>query len=106
MRSLIIALALAAPVSAVAATYTNPVTTAHHQQAQQVVFLTFVNHTAQDREVRIGNQQYKVRYNSALHVYASVGSVVSEYSDQNSKVNGQELLQVAANDQDKSVFLK
>jgi hypothetical protein len=112
MRSLIVALALAAPVSAVAATpnpaptYSNPMTTVHQQQKQQVVFLTFVNYTAQDRDVRIGNVQYKVRFDSVLHVYAPVGSVVRAYSDQDTKANGQVLMQVSATDRDKSVFLK
>jgi hypothetical protein len=112
MRSLIFALALAAPVGAVfaspnpAPSYSDPMTTAHHQQEEQLVFITFVNKTPQDREVRIGNVQYKVRYNSEVHVYARVGSVVREFSDQNRKVNGQELMQVSANDVDKDVFLK
>jgi hypothetical protein len=108
MRSLIFALALAAPVSAVAATptYSNPMTTAHQQQKEQLVFLTFVNFTPQDREVRIGNKQYKIRYDSLLHVYAPVGSVVRQFCEQNTKVNGQELMQVSASDTNKSVFLK
>lgn len=107
MRSLFLALALAAPVSAVAATPTcgNPMTTVH-QQKEQVVFLTFVNYTSQDREVRIGDVQYKIRYDSVLHVHAPVGSVVRVYSDVNTKVYGQELMQVSANDADKSVYLK
>ena len=107
MRSLMLALALAAPVSAVAAspTYTNPVSTMHHAK-EQVVFLTFVNYTSQDREVRIGDVQYKIRYDSVLHVYAPIGSLVKVYSMQNSKVNGQELMQVSANDAGRSVFLK
>jgi len=112
MRSIIFALALAAPVGAVAATpnptpsYSDPMTTVRQHQAEQVVFLTFVNHTSQDREVRIGDKQYKVRYDSVLHVYAPVGSVVRQYSEQNSQMNGQELMQVSASDRDKSVFLK
>jgi hypothetical protein len=107
MRSLIFALALAAPVSAVAATptYSNPMSTAH-RQAEQVVYMTFVNYTAQDRELVIGNQEYKVRYDSVVHVYAPVGSPVFVYSETNSKVNGQELMRVSANDRDKSVLLK
>jgi hypothetical protein len=111
MRSFIVALALAAPVCAAAATpaaptYSNPMTTVRHQQAEKVVFLTFVNYTPQDREVRVGNVQYRVRYDSVLHVYAPVGSVIRQYSEQDSKVNGQELMQVSANDVGKSVFLK
>jgi hypothetical protein len=107
MRSLMLALALAAPVSAVAAspTYTNPVSTMRHAK-EQVVFLTFVNYTSQDREVRIGDAQYKIRYDSILQVYAPVGSIVRIYSAQNSKISGQKLMQVSANDAGRSVFLK
>ena len=107
MRSLVLALAFAAPVSAVAATpmYSNPLSSIHHAK-EQVVFMTFVNYTVQEREVRIGNTQYKVPYNSVLHVYAPVGSPVFVYGDVNSKVNGQELMRVSANDEDRSVFLK
>jgi hypothetical protein len=108
MRSLLLALAFAAPVCAVAATpdYTHPISAVHSQEREQVVFLTFVNYTPQDREVRVGNLQYKVRYDTVLHVYAPVGSVVRVFSEQNSKINGQELMQVSANDRNKSVFLK
>jgi hypothetical protein len=107
MRSLLFALALAAPVSAVAATptYSNPMNTARHK-AEQVVFLTFVNYTAQDRELVIGNQEYKLRYDSVAHVYAPVGSPVFVYSETNSKLNGQELMRVSASDRDTSIFLK
>jgi hypothetical protein len=107
MRSLIFALALAAPVSAVAAApnYTNPMSTAH-RQAEKVVFMTFVNYTSQDREVVIGDREYKLQYHSVAHVYAPVGSPVFVYSETNSKVNGQELMRVSANDRDTSVFLK
>jgi hypothetical protein len=110
MRSFMLALAFAAPVCAVAATpnYTNPIHALHSQQNQkdQLVFLTFVNYTPQDREVRIGNIQYRARYNTVLHVYAPVGSVVRVFSDQNTKVNGQELMTVSAADRDKSILLK
>lgn len=107
MRSIVLALALAAPVSAVAAApnYTNPMSTLHHAK-QQAVFVTFVNFTSQEREVRIGDHQYKMPDTSVLHLYVPVGSVVQVYSTQNSKVNGQELLQVSASDAGKSVFLK
>jgi hypothetical protein len=107
MRSLILALAFAAPVSAVAATpnYSNPMNTAHHQ-AEQVVFLTFVNYTVQDREVVVGDHSYKIPYHSTMHVYAQVGSPVFVYSEMNSKVHGQELMRISENDKDSSVFLK
>jgi hypothetical protein len=109
MRFLVLALALAAPASAVAATptptYSNPLNNRHHAQ-EQTVSLTFVNYTVEDREVRIGNQQYKIPFFSTRHVYAPVGSPVFVYSEKNSKVNGQELMRVSASDQDKSVLLK
>jgi hypothetical protein len=107
MRSLILALALAAPVSAVAATpsYSNPLNSMHHQK-EQTVHMTFVNYTVQDREVQIGNQMYKIPCVGMLHVYAPVGSPVFVYSQMNSKVNGQELMRVSADDQDKSILLK
>lgn len=107
MRSLLIALVLAAPVSAVAATptYTNPMTTAHHVK-EQTVYVTFVNHTSQEREVRIGNTQYRIPFNTQFHLAVPVGSVVRVYSDQNSKLNGAELMTVSANDNESAVFLK
>jgi len=108
MRSLIFALALAAPVSAVAAapalTYSNPMTTVHQQKAR-VVMLTFVNYTSQNRDVRIGNVKYKMRYDSAFSVYVPVGSLVSVSSDENSKVAPQ-YMYVSADDAGKSVLLK
>jgi hypothetical protein len=107
MRSLIFALALAAPLSAVAATptYSNPMSRMHHEQVQEV-FVTFVNYTVQDRELVIGDTVYKIPYHSTMHVYAPVGSPVFIYSETNTKVNGQELMRVSANDRDKSFFLK
>jgi hypothetical protein len=107
MRSIMLALVLAAPVSAVAATpnYTNPMTTAHRVKPEEVR-LTFVNHTPSEREVRIGDQQYRIRNNSEFHVLVIVGSVVSVYSDQDSKINGQQIIQVSAKDANSAVFLK
>ena len=107
MRFLVLALALAAPASAVAATptYSNPLINRHYAQEQEVM-VTFVNYTVEDREVRIGDQQYKIPFFSTMHVYAPVGSLVFVYSEKNSQVNGQELMRVSAKDQDKSIFLK
>ena len=107
MRSLIFALALAAPVSAVAATptYSNPLSSMHHQK-EPVVFMTFVNYTVQDREVQIGDDLYKIPFHSVANVYAPVGSPVFVYSETNTKVNGQELMRVSASDANKSVLLK
>ena len=107
MRLLVLALALAAPVSAVAATpnYSNPLSSMHHAQ-EQMVLVTFVNYTSQEREVRIGDHQYAMLPHTTFQKFVTVGSVVRVYSDENSKVNGQELMQVSANDNGKNVFLK
>ena len=105
MRSLLVALVLAAPVSAVASTpsYTSPVNTAHHAKAQ-TVYVTFVNHTSAERQVCIGNLRYTIKYNSAVRVEVPVGSMVLVSSNQDSKVNDQ--LTVSANDEKASIFLK
>jgi hypothetical protein len=106
MRSLILALAFAAPLSAVAATptYTSPMSNVHQAKPQEV-YLTFINHTAQDREVKVGTDVYKMNLNSVIHVYAPVGSSVQVYSMTNSKVNGQEQMQVQSSDYDRSIYL-
>lgn len=107
MRSILLVLALAAPVSAVASipSYTNPMSTAHRAK-QETVLVTFVNRTSQEREVRIGNEQYVVRYNSQFHLYLPVGTAVSVYSNQNSKINGQQVVLVSADAWTRPVFLK
>jgi hypothetical protein len=107
MRSMMLALVLAAPVSAVAATpnYTNPVTTAHHEK-QASVYVTFVNHTSQEREVIINNQKYRLGYNSKIDVMVPVGSVARVYSNQNSKVEGQQTILLTEADSKAVVFLK
>lgn len=108
MRSFLLALALTALVSAVAAapafTYSNPMTTVHQQKAREVS-MTFVNFTSQDREVRIDNVKYKIQYNSVLHVYVPVGSLVSVSSEMNSQVDRQ-YMHVSATDAGKSVLRK
>lgn len=107
MRFLVLALALAAPASAVASTptYSNPLTNRHYAQESEVM-VTFVNHTPQEREVRIGNQQYRILPLTKFNAFVPVGSTVLEFSDENTKVNGQELMRVSANDAGTSVFLK
>ncbi len=112
MRSIVLALALVAPLSAVAATphatFTTPDvhTLRSHEAKPQQVFFTLVNHTSQDREVKFGNEVYKLNYNSKLNVTVPVGSSLKVYSQTNSKVNGQELMQVSADDQNKTIELK
>ena len=107
MRSLMIALVLAAPVSAVAATpnYTNPVNTAHHAK-QQTVYVTFVNHTSQEREVIIDHVRYTIGFNSKVDVVAPVGSVARVYSNQNSKIDGQQAILLTQDDAKAVVYLK
>jgi len=106
MRSLMIALVLAAPVSAVAATpnYTNPVNTAHHAK-QQTVYVTFVNHNVNEREVIIDNVKYTVAYNSKIDVVVPVGSVARVYSSQDSKIDGQQTFLLTAADAKAVVYL-
>lgn len=112
MRSIVLALALVAPLSAVAATPNTTFTTPDvhslrsHDAKPQQVFLTLVNRTSQDREIKIGNDVYKLNYNSKLNLLVPVGSSLKVYSQTNSKVNGQELMQVSADDQNKSIELK
>ena len=106
MRSIVLVLALAAPLSAVAApnTFTRP--TRVHEEKPQQVFMTFVNHTPQDREVMIGNRVFKLHNFERLNIEASVGSEVRVYSEVNSKVNGQVLMQVSAADRDTDIVLQ
>jgi len=106
MRSLIFALALAAPISAVASTptYSNPMSRSHHAKVDEV-YLTFVNYSVQDRELVIDGEKYKIPYLSTKHILAPVGSPVFVYSETNSKVNGQELMRVSPSDADKSILL-
>jgi hypothetical protein len=107
MRSIMLALVLAAPVSAVASTpnYTNPVNTAHHER-QTSVYVTFVNHTSQEREVIIDHVKYTVGYNSKIDVVVPVGSVARVYSSQNTKVAGQQTILLTEADAKAIVFLK
>ncbi len=107
MRSLILALALAAPVSAVASTstYSNPMISMRHQNVQEVC-LTFKNYSVQDRELVIGDKKYKLASVSGIHIYVPVGSPVFVYSEMNTNVNGQELMRVSANDADKTIGVR
>ena len=106
MRSLILALALAAPVSAVASapTYSDPMNNPHHAKVQEV-YITFVNYSVQDREVVIGDQKYKIYCRSSIHLHVPVGTPVFVYSDTDSKLHGQELMRVSPSDADKSIPL-
>ncbi len=107
MRFLVLAVALAAPASAVAATptYSNPLTNRNHAQEAEVM-VTFVNRSLEEREVRIGNHQYRMLPLTEFNTFVPVGSPVFVYSDVNTKVNGQELMRVSANDAGTSVLLK
>jgi hypothetical protein len=83
--------------------------TALHDQRQHekplYVDLAFYNITSQDREVRIGDRQFPIRYDQVLHITAPVGSVVRVYSSQNSKLNGQELMVVSGSDDHRVIKL-
>ena len=106
MRSIALVLALAAPLSAVASpnTFTRP--TRVHEQKPQLVFMTFVNRTPQDREVMIGNKVFRLRNFEHLNIEAPVGSDVRVYSETNSKFHGQVLMQVSAANQDRDIVLQ
>jgi len=112
MRSIlavaVLAVSIAAPLSAVAstrATFTNP-TSVRHQPRTQEVYVTFHNITSQDRELVIGDQSFKVRNAASITLNVPVGSVIRVYSQTNSKVNGQQLMQVSAADANSTVVLK
>jgi hypothetical protein len=110
MRSIVLACVFAAPLCAVAATpnYTSPLATVHQAKPKpkpQMAFLAFVNFTTQEREVRIGDMQYRIPHTTVLHMWVPVGTVVREYSAENQKVNGQELIEVAITDSGKSIML-
>jgi len=108
MRSIVLAFALAAPLCAVAATpnYTHPLTVRHQQPKEELVSLTFVNFTTQEHEVRIGDRQYKVAVAKVLRIAVPVGAVVTEYTPENSRTDGKQLIEVAASDAGKNIFLK
>jgi len=107
MRSIVLAVALAAPVCAVAATpnYTHPLNSAHSSRPAEIL-LTFVNSTLQDRELVIGGKTFLVKHDKPLQLYVAVGAPVRVYSQTNSRVNGQELMQVAAGDASRIIALK
>jgi len=115
MRSLNLARVLAyalfaVPCAGFAATsnYTSPMVAMHDQRQHEkplYVDLAFYNITSQEREVRIGDRQFKIPYNQVLHITAPVGSVVRIFSSQNSKLNGQELMEVSATDDHRLVKL-
>jgi glycine cleavage system H lipoate-binding protein len=108
MRSIVFALALAVPCSAFAAThstYTRPLTDSHPERTKYVA-ITFVNPTSQDREVVVGDTMFKIANAKHMSVTVPVGGTVRIFSTQNSKVNGQELMQISASDADRTVVLK
>jgi hypothetical protein len=112
MRSIlavvVLATSIAAPLSAVAstrATFTNPTNT-RHQVRPADVLVTFRNVTSQDRELVIGDQSFRVHNDAKITIAVPVGSVIRVYSQTNSKVNGQQLMQVSEADANSTVVLK
>jgi hypothetical protein len=104
MRSIVLALALTAPLSAVASTYTNPLSA--RPQHPQTVMITISSRTGQEREVRVGNQQIKLRALQPTNISVPVGTTVLLYSNQDSKIQGVPLLQVAATDNGRVVEVR
>jgi len=80
------------------------VNTAHHAK-QQTVYVTFVNHNVNEREVIIDNVKYTVAYNSKIDVVVPVGSVARVYSSQDSKIDGQQTFLLTAADAKAVVYL-
>ncbi len=112
MRSIlavvVLAASIAAPLSAVASTrttFTSPTNT-RHQAKPADVLVTFRNITSQDRELVIGDKSYKVRNDATMTIFVPVGSLIRVYSQTNSKVNGQPLMQVSETDDKSTVVLK
>jgi hypothetical protein len=106
MRSIVLALAFAAPLSAVAATpntFTRP--SYMHDAKPQQVMMTFINRSSQDREVVVGGMSCKLHLFEKASFEVPVGSDVRVYSQTNSKINGQVLMQVSASDQNTDVVL-
>jgi hypothetical protein len=104
MRSILLALAFIAPAAAFAATpvaapadYTSPIVSIHSTKPQQVM-LAFQNNAAQDRILLVGDNQFRLRPGQSVSTVAAVGTVVRMFCPQNSKINGQALLQVTATD--------
>jgi hypothetical protein len=104
MRSIVLALAFLAPTAAFAATpaaapadYTSPITTIHSTKPQEVL-VTFRSTASGSRVLAVNEHQYPIRFGQVITVCAPVGSIVRVYSDQNSKISGQEVLRIAASD--------
>ncbi len=113
MRFIALALVLAAPACAVAsspATIPTPeyrqALSSLHRQPNPEVRVTFVNQSVTDRELVIDGQQYKLRFRSTVSVMIPVGDPVFIYSEQNSKVNGQELMRATVSDAFRTVLLR
>ncbi len=106
MRSIVLALAFAAPLCAVAATpnYTNPLNSARNVKPQTVQ-VTFVSHTTQEREVWVGETHYHLHMNERIQVAVPVGEIVRVYSTQDSKLSGQPLLQASQTDANRTIVL-
>jgi hypothetical protein len=113
MRSIALALVLAAPSCALAsapATIPSPdyqkVRLTLHRERDPEVMVTFINHSVTDRELLIGNQKFEVRVLSKMSVLIPIGDPVFVYSQRDSKVNGQELMRADAKDQDRTILLQ
>jgi hypothetical protein len=104
MRSIVLALAFLAPTAAFAATpaaapadYTSPITTIHSTKPQEVM-LAFQNNSVQDRIILVGENHFRLRPGQSISTVAAVGTVVRMFCPQDSRINGQALLQVTAAD--------
>lgn len=107
MRTAILSFALAsviaAPTAFAATTYTNPI--AHQPRAvkQQEVSMTFTSATAQMRGVEVDGSYYRLVFGKSVRVTAPVGATVRLVAQQDTKLDGTVLMQVAATDVDRDV---
>jgi hypothetical protein len=107
MRSAVLSFALAsiiaAPSAFAATNYTNPL--AHQPRAakQPEVSLTFTAATGQMRGIEVDGNYYRLEMGHPVHVNAPVGATVRLVAQQDSKLDGTVLMQVAASDANRDV---
>jgi hypothetical protein len=104
-----LAVAMTVPCSALAAsTYTDPLSllSSTRSPRPQTVVLNLASRTGQTREIRVGHEMFRLHAFEKLSLVVPVGSTVLVYSDQDSKIQGVPLLQVAAGDSQRTVEVR
>jgi hypothetical protein len=108
MRSAILLFALASSIVAVpsafaAANYTNPLAHQPRVAKQPEVTLTFTAATGQMRGIEVNGNYYRLDLGHPVHVTAPIGATVRLVAQQDSKLDGTVLMQVAASDANRDV---